>query len=109
MYVALVVSCLCFLTAPAIQGLISQQVGADSQGAIQGALTSLVSLTSVVGPLIATAVFSAFTSTAAPIQFPGAPFVLGAGFCVVGLLLALYRQLPAASPAHATAPIIAQH
>ncbi len=109
MYAALVVSCLCFLTQPAIQGLISQQAGADSQGAIQGALTSLVSLTSVIGPLIATAVFSTFTSTAAPIQFPGAPFIMAAGFCVGGLLLALYRPLPAAGATRAAAPISAQH
>jgi DHA1 family tetracycline resistance protein-like MFS transporter len=109
MYATLIVSCLCFLTQPAIQGLISQQAGADSQGAIQGALTSLASLTSVIGPLIATAVFSAFTTSDAPVQFPGAPFVLGAGFCVIGLLLALYRPLPSVSIQHSSQPVGIQH
>jgi DHA1 family tetracycline resistance protein-like MFS transporter len=97
MYAALIATSLCFLAQPAIQGLISQQAGADSQGAIQGALTSLVSLTSIIGPLIATAVFSRFTGAGASIHFPGAPFVMAAGFCAVGLLLALYRPLPATS------------
>ena len=108
MYAALVASCLCFLTQPAIQGLISAQAGADSQGAIQGALTSLVSLTSVIGPLISTGVFSTFTSATAPVHFPGAPFVLGAGFCVIGLLLALHRPLPSVGGVR-TPPIISQH
>jgi DHA1 family tetracycline resistance protein-like MFS transporter len=97
MYGALIATSLCFLAQPAIQGLISQQAGADSQGAIQGALTSLVSLTSIVGPLISTAVFSRFTGAAASVHFPGAPFVMAAGFCAIGLLLALYRPLPATS------------
>ncbi|HYF65202.1 MAG TPA: TCR/Tet family MFS transporter [Herpetosiphonaceae bacterium] len=97
MYAALIATSLCFLVQPAIQGIISQQADSASQGAIQGALTSLVSLTSIVGPLIATAVFSAFTGPAAAVSFPGAPFAMAAGFCALGLLLALYRPLPAAA------------
>ena len=44
----------------------------------QGALTGLISVTSIVGPLMMTNLFSYFTSADAPIQFPGAPFLMGA-------------------------------
>jgi DHA1 family tetracycline resistance protein-like MFS transporter len=88
--------------------MISQQADSASQGAIQGALTSLTSLTSIVGPLIATAVFSRFTG-AAGAHFPGAPFVMAAGFCALGLLLALYRPLPAASTDLSATPTLAHH
>lgn len=109
MYAALIGSSLCFLVQPAIQGMISQQADSASQGAIQGALTSLVSLTSIVGPLIATAVFSRFTDPAAAVQFPGAPFVMAAGFCALGLLLALYRPLPASAEVALPPAVIVQH
>lgn len=66
------------IAMPALQGVMSNQVPMNEQGELRGALTSVMSLTSVVGPLIMTQLFGYFTSTAAPIQLPAAPFWLGA-------------------------------
>lgn len=77
------------LAGPSLQGIISGQVPANEQGELQGALTGLVSLTSIVGPLLMTNLFAYFTSTGSPVQFPGAPFLMGAVLCLVSMLLAM--------------------
>jgi DHA1 family tetracycline resistance protein-like MFS transporter len=66
---------------------VSQQFDETEQGAAQGALTSIQSLTSVVGPPVFTSVFGYFTGPA-PVKIPGAPFYLGAAFTVVAVLMA---------------------
>src|SRR5690606_17513539 len=48
---ALPVSALWGLAAPATQSLITRQVSPDAQGRVQGALTSLISLVGIFGPL----------------------------------------------------------
>ncbi len=74
---------------PALQGIISNQVPANEQGELQGSLTSLIAVTSIIGPLTMTWLFAWFTSEAAPVQFAGAPFLMGAVLCLVSLLLAV--------------------
>ena len=86
---------LSFVSGPALQGLVSKEYGADEQGAVQGGLSALQSLTGVVSPLVATGVFRAFTAKGAAVHFPGAPYLLGAIFSAVavGLVyLALMRR-----------------
>ena len=80
------------IAGPAIQGIISGQVPANEQGELQGSLTSLMSLTSIVGPLIMSGLFAYFTSKNAPIYFPGASFLAGSICTIVSVLLA-YRTL----------------
>lgn len=95
------------LAQPSAQGIISQSVGANEQGSIQGALASLNSLTGVIGPLIATNVFSYFISDRAPIHIPGAAFFAGSILIFFAILLTLntFRRLPATSPMAEAAPI----
>ena len=91
-----------FLAGQATQGLLSRQVGEDEQGALQGALTSLVSLAGIVGPVVATNLFAYFTRAAAPAQIPGISFGLAAVLTALALALslrALRRPLPATSRA----------
>ncbi|QIX61685.1 TCR/Tet family MFS transporter [Hymenobacter lutimineralis] len=97
MFAFLVPYCLGGITGPALQGIISGQVPANEQGELQGGLTSLISLTSIIGPLLMTNLFAYFTRATAPVYFPGAPFVLGSLLALAGLLfslrsLAQYRQ-----------------
>lgn len=67
------------LAGPAIQGLVAGEVSPSDQGKVQGALTSIMSLTSIAAPLLfAAGLFSLFTSPRAPFELPGAPFFLGA-------------------------------
>lgn len=63
---------------PALQGIISNQVPPTEQGELQGALTSLMSATSIFGPLLMNGLFAYFTGPNTPYYFPGAPFILGA-------------------------------
>jgi DHA1 family tetracycline resistance protein-like MFS transporter len=75
------------LAMPALQGMISNQVPANEQGEMQGALTSLVSVTSIIGPLLMTNLFAWFTGPSTPVQFPGAPFLMAAILTLISLSL----------------------
>jgi DHA1 family tetracycline resistance protein-like MFS transporter len=74
------------ICGPALQGIISQQVPMNEQGELQGALTSLMSLTTIGGPLIMNYLFAFFTNENAPVYFPGAPFILGALLTLLSIL-----------------------
>ena len=78
MYVGIAVGTLGGLVYPSLQSLMSQEVGRDSQGELQGAVSSLVSLAAIVGPPVMTQAFAYFSSPAAPVHLPGAAFVLAA-------------------------------
>ena len=92
-----------FLSGQAMQGLLSRQVGEDEQGTLQGALTSLVSLTGIVGPVIATNLFAYFTRPAAPVHVPGISFLLAAALTVLALALSV-RALGVPSPSLRAVP-----
>lgn len=81
--------CLGGISGPALQGVMSGQVPPNEQGELQGALTSLVSATSIFGPLMMTNLFAYFTSSKAPFQFPGAPFAMGAFLTFISVLFAM--------------------
>ena len=85
LYASLIVGALGGLATPAIQGLISRQVGETEQGRVQGAIASLNSLVGVVGPILATSVFAFGLGHNAP----GAAFLMGAILSVIGTLLIL--------------------
>ena len=74
------------IAVPALQSIISTQVPGNEQGELQGGLTSLASLTSIIGPIVMTNLFSFFTSVQSPVHFAGAPFLLGAVLCFLGLI-----------------------
>ncbi|HEU4789703.1 MAG TPA: TCR/Tet family MFS transporter [Flavobacterium sp.] len=77
MFVFLIPYCLGGITGPSLRSIISKNVPQNEQGELQGSLTSLMSITSIIGPLLMTNVFTWFTRPAAPIQFAGAPFLVG--------------------------------
>lgn len=76
MFVFLVPYCLGGICGPALQSIITKNIPSNEQGELQGALTSLMSATSIIGPPLMTNLFYYFTHKAAPFQFPGAPFFL---------------------------------
>jgi DHA1 family tetracycline resistance protein-like MFS transporter len=75
------------LAGPAFQGIISNQVGKNEQGELQGGLTSLMSIAAIVGQPLMLGLFRAFTKENAPIYFPGAPFLMGGLLSLISLLL----------------------
>ena len=92
MFVFLIPYCLGGISGPALQSIISGNVPADEQGELQGALTSLISLTSIAGPPLMTGLFSYFTRPGAPIHFSGASFLLGSVLMLASAFIA-YRTL----------------
>lgn len=94
MFAFCTVYCLGGIAGPALQGIISSHVPPNEQGELQGALTSLMSATSIVGPLLMTNLFSYFTRPTAPVYFPGAPFLMGAVLFLISTILS-YRSLKA--------------
>lgn len=92
-FVAIAVGSLGGLIVPAMQSLMSQEVPPTSQGELQGGVSALNSLTIVIGPPMFAQVFAFFTSPAAPVYAPGAPFVLA--FALAAAALALFlRTVP---------------
>ncbi|HEY0433330.1 MAG TPA: hypothetical protein VGC95_05630, partial [Chitinophagaceae bacterium] len=63
---------------PALQSIMSGNVPRNEQGELQGALTSIMCLTSVFGPILMNNLFAWFTKPSAPVYFPGISFLLGA-------------------------------
>lgn len=90
MFVFLIPYCLGGISGPALQSLISVHVPKNEQGELQGSLTSIMSVTSIAGPLIMTSLFAYFTKSTSPIYFPGASFLLGAIFMLFSALIAYW-------------------
>jgi DHA1 family tetracycline resistance protein-like MFS transporter len=88
MFVALVPYCLGGLCGPALQSILSEKVSPQEQGELQGTLTSLISLTSIIGPPMMTGLFAAFTAKSASFYFPGAAFFVAAIIMVISIYLA---------------------
>jgi DHA1 family tetracycline resistance protein-like MFS transporter len=89
MFAFLIPYCLGGIAGPALQGIISSQVPSNEQGELQGALTSLMSVTSIFGPLLMAQLFSYFTAVSGPVYFPGAPMLMGAMLTLLSLFLAM--------------------
>jgi len=88
MFVFLVPYCMGGLCSPSLQAVISGHVAPNEQGALQGALTGLMSFTTIIGPLIMSGTFAYFSSKSAPFYFPGMHFLLGALFMLMAVLIA---------------------
>jgi DHA1 family tetracycline resistance protein-like MFS transporter len=70
--------CLGGLGFPALQSLLTRQADAQSQGRLQGVLASLLSLTSIIGPLAISALFFATRS-----RFPGLVWIAAASLYLI--------------------------
>lgn len=66
------------IVMPSTNALMSHRVAANAQGELQGAVASLYSLSSIVGPPLMTQLFGRFTAPDAVVHVPGAAFVAAA-------------------------------
>lgn len=106
MFVFLVPYCLGGICGPSLQSVIAGHVVKNQQGELQGALTSLMSLTTIIGPLIMNSTFAYFTTDKAPFHLPGVHFLIGAACMLGGLVIVrkmLARPKQAPDEVHATA------
>lgn len=88
-YAALLMGMLQGLAYPSMNAIMSKQVGADQQGELQGAIASMMSLTTILGPLVMTQTLGRFSQATAPIYFPGAAFLLAAALALLALAIVL--------------------
>ena len=71
---------------PAMQQMMSARISEDAQGELQGAIASMISLTSIFGPVMMTAVFGAYADKQG-LYFPGAPFLVGTALVVMSVAI----------------------
>lgn len=90
MFTFLIPYCLGGISGPALQSVITENVPANEQGEIQGTLTSLMSITAIIGPPLMSNVFYHFTNKNATVHFAGAPFVLGGILMLFSAIIAIY-------------------
>ena len=79
------------IVMPSLQSMISKDTPSKDQGELQGTLVSITSLTSIIGPLLYTGLFSFFTK-ADHYPLPGAPYVAAAFISALCLLLVFMNR-----------------
>lgn len=94
------------IVMPVTNALMSHRIEANAQGELQGAVASLYSLSSIVGPPIMTEIFSRFTAPQSIVHLPGAAFMLAAMLTMIAIGVYAYStrssaptEVPATSPA----------
>lgn len=65
------------IATPALQAIASRETSPEQQGLLQGSLSGIQGLSAIIGPTLSSSSFAYFTSSAAPVHFPGAFFLLG--------------------------------
>ncbi|GGA06405.1 TCR/Tet family MFS transporter [Neptunicoccus cionae] len=84
-FALLPISALGMLAGPAMQGIMSRAVPDDAQGELQGVVSSVRAMASIIAPLVMTGLFSWFTREGAALYFPGAPFIASAFLILIAL------------------------
>jgi DHA1 family tetracycline resistance protein-like MFS transporter len=72
----------------ATQALMTRLVAPDQQGQLQGATTSVQSVSQLLGPFLFTLTFAYFIGAQTPVTLPGAPFLLAAALLLLAMLVA---------------------
>ncbi len=85
------------ISGASLQALASKRVGATQQGELQGTFAGLMSVTSMVGPLLFGGLFSWAVEQGRQTYFSGAPFFMASLLLLIGAFLA-WRAF--GSPAH---------
>jgi DHA1 family tetracycline resistance protein-like MFS transporter len=96
-YAVIVATALEAVADPPLRSIASAKVPPSAQGELQGALTSLSSITTIVGPLFFTQLFGFFTGPDAPVAFAGAPYAMAALFILTAVVVFAARVTAAKS------------
>ena len=87
MFLFIIPYCLGSVCGPLLQSYLVEQVAVNEQGELQGGLTSIQSLTTILGPVLMTSIFFYTTKDDTPFYFPGSAFFLAAILMALALLL----------------------
>jgi MFS transporter, DHA1 family, tetracycline resistance protein len=77
------------LAGPALQGLMTRQVGPTEQGRLQGVSSSIQGVAGLFGPLLFSQLFAAGLAKTGGVYLPGAAFLAAAALVGIGAALAL--------------------
>lgn len=93
-YLGITIGALSGFIGPTMQSLMTNRTPNDAQGELQGAITSLYSIASVLSPPVMALIFTAWSDDTGR-YMPGAPFILAAGLVTVSMLIATlaFRKL----------------
>ncbi len=72
----------------ATQALMTRRVTPEQQGQLQGATSSVQSVSQMLGPFLFTLIFAYFIGDNAPVTLPGAPFLLAGALLALALAIA---------------------
>ena len=78
------------MVSPALDGVLSNAVADNEQGMLQGVISGLMAIASIISPLLMTHLFYRFADVAGYVQLPGAPFLMAAILCAFAMY-AFYR------------------
>ena len=92
------------LGGPTTQSIITRQVDPGEQGRLQGAITSLGSVATIIGPFVFSQTFAWFIGSRAPLHLPGAAFVLSACLLCLGFILGWQATKGLAMPGTTRSP-----
>ena len=84
------------VAAPAMQGLMTSRVSDDSQGELQGAIASIMAITTILSPLIMTQAFAFFTQADTAYYHPAGAFGVAAILTLL-VLMPLRRAISTTS------------
>ena len=80
------VAALSEMVSPTLKAFLSNEISERDQGLLQGILNSIIGLTSVIGPISMTYIFSKGASQDSLIYIPGAPFLFAGGLFFASLI-----------------------
>jgi DHA1 family tetracycline resistance protein-like MFS transporter len=83
------------LYGPSAQGLMTRRVLPSEQGQLQGALSSIMGITGMIGPGLFTLTFAHFIAPERTTPLPGAPFLVASALVVAAVILAWRVTRPA--------------
>jgi DHA1 family tetracycline resistance protein-like MFS transporter len=72
---------------PTLKAFMSNTISNKHQGLLQGVLSSIVGLTSILGPIFMTFIFQFSSSSETKYYLPGAPFLLAGTLFIFSLLI----------------------
>jgi MFS transporter, DHA1 family, tetracycline resistance protein len=74
---------------PSMSALMSSQVGADSQGQLQGANAGMTGLSGLIGPWVFALTFAFAIDPSKGLLVPGMPFYLAAAVMIIAAVVGL--------------------
>ena len=89
------------LVQPSVQGMMTRRIRRDEQGRLQGANASIMAMTGLIGPLLATQIFHRFVTGGRYPLLAGAPYYLSTALFLAAIGVALATRPAAGAPSGA--------